>query len=45
MESKGVSISSESDAKYFFNEESESEGAFKFFDTPQEVLGFKQKTT
>ena len=44
MESRGVLIMSESDAKYFFDEESESEGAFRFFDTPEEVLGFKQKT-
>ncbi len=42
MESKGVSISSGSDAKYFFEEESETEGAFRFFDTPEEVLEFKQ---
>lgn len=44
MESKGVLVSSESDAKYFFDEESELEGVFKFFDTAEEVLEFKQKT-
>lgn len=40
---KGVLIHSEADAKYFFGEESESESAFKFFDTPQEVLEFKEE--
>ncbi len=44
MGSKGVSILSESDAKYFFDEESESEGALKFFDTMEEVLKFKEKS-
>lgn len=41
LESNGIVIADNPDAQYYFDEE--SEGALRFFDTPEEVLEFKQQ--